>query len=316
MPRPGRRGRRSRVRRRFASEFMPQGSRASRVGDQIRDELAELLAREVHDPGIGFLTLTRVKVSPDLQQARVLLHDARRRKARKETAQGAGARDAVPAPADRPAAAAPARARAHFIFDESIEKQRSHRADPPGAQQRTEAEPSLPEPGKDDRDATTPAPMSSDRACRRSRRGRCRSSDEICDEILRRQRFLLTSHARPDGDSIGSQLAMAYALEALGKQVRIVNADAAPEHYLEFPGDRAHRDRASAGDRPTPTRVIVMECSDLAAPACSGLDGHFIINIDHHAGQPHVRRAQLARRVGRGLRRDGVRPDSRRSACR
>src|SRR3954454_8574129 len=49
---------------------MPQGSRASRVGDQIRAELAELLTREVHDPGIGFLTITHVKVSPDLQQAR------------------------------------------------------------------------------------------------------------------------------------------------------------------------------------------------------------------------------------------------------
>ena len=34
----------------------------------------------------------------------------------------------------------------------------------------------------------------------------------ICDALLSRQRFVLTSHARPDGDSIGSQLAMAYAL--------------------------------------------------------------------------------------------------------
>src|SRR5215212_2261393 len=59
---------------------------------------------------------------------------------------------------------------------------------------------------------------------------------KIRDEVLRRQRFLLTSHARPDGDSIGSQLAMAFALQALGKQVRIVNADPAPEHYQEFPG--------------------------------------------------------------------------------
>ena len=50
---------------------MPQGSRPSRVGDQIRSELASLLRREVHDPGIGFLTITSVKVSPDLQQARV-----------------------------------------------------------------------------------------------------------------------------------------------------------------------------------------------------------------------------------------------------
>jgi ribosome-binding factor A len=49
---------------------MPQGSRPERVGEEIRQELATLLAREVHDPGIGFVTITRVKVSPDLQLAR------------------------------------------------------------------------------------------------------------------------------------------------------------------------------------------------------------------------------------------------------
>ena len=50
---------------------MGQGSRPDRVADQIRGELASLLARDVHDPGIGFVTLTRVHVSPDLQAARV-----------------------------------------------------------------------------------------------------------------------------------------------------------------------------------------------------------------------------------------------------
>lgn len=50
---------------------MSQGSRPSRVGDQVRAEIADLLAREVHDPGIGFVTLTRVQISPDLQQARI-----------------------------------------------------------------------------------------------------------------------------------------------------------------------------------------------------------------------------------------------------
>jgi len=50
---------------------MGQGSRPDRVADQIRGELALLLAREVHDPGIGFVTLTRVQVTPDLQLARV-----------------------------------------------------------------------------------------------------------------------------------------------------------------------------------------------------------------------------------------------------
>ena len=50
---------------------MSQGSRPDRVADQLRAELAQLLSRKVHDPGIGFVTLTRVQVSPDLQSARV-----------------------------------------------------------------------------------------------------------------------------------------------------------------------------------------------------------------------------------------------------
>jgi ribosome-binding factor A len=50
---------------------MSQGSRSARVADQIRSELAMLLARELHDPGLGFVTITRVQVSPDLQHARV-----------------------------------------------------------------------------------------------------------------------------------------------------------------------------------------------------------------------------------------------------
>jgi ribosome-binding factor A len=50
---------------------MAQGSRPDRVADQLRSELATMLTREVHDPGLGFVTLTRVQVSPDLQQARV-----------------------------------------------------------------------------------------------------------------------------------------------------------------------------------------------------------------------------------------------------
>jgi ribosome-binding factor A len=50
---------------------MPQGYRPNRVADQIRAEISVMLAREVHDPGIGFITITRVLVSPDLQLARV-----------------------------------------------------------------------------------------------------------------------------------------------------------------------------------------------------------------------------------------------------
>jgi phosphoesterase RecJ-like protein len=104
----------------------------------------------------------------------------------------------------------------------------------------------------------------------------------IGDAIRTRRRFLLTSHARPDGDSIGSQLAMAFALDALGKSVRIVNADPAPDHYQDFPGmDRIEIAPAVNADTDA---VIVMECSDLSRAGVSGLEGSFIINIDHHAG--------------------------------
>jgi phosphoesterase RecJ-like protein len=103
------------------------------------------------------------------------------------------------------------------------------------------------------------------------------------DEIRRRQRFLLTSHARPDGDSIGSQLAMAFALDRLGKQVRVVNADRAPDHYQDFPG----MDRIEIVDRVDSSgvdAVIVMECGDLARTGIAGLEHPFVVNIDHHAG--------------------------------
>jgi len=66
------------------------GNRPERVGEAIRDELSTLLARDVHDPGIGFITLTTVKVSPDLQLARVYYTSMGDEKALKETAKALG----------------------------------------------------------------------------------------------------------------------------------------------------------------------------------------------------------------------------------
>ena len=64
---------------------MSQGSRPDRVADQIRAELATLLTRDVHDPGIGFVTITRVQVSPDIQLARVFYTVLGDEKARKNS---------------------------------------------------------------------------------------------------------------------------------------------------------------------------------------------------------------------------------------
>ena len=104
----------------------------------------------------------------------------------------------------------------------------------------------------------------------------------ICGEVWRHERFLITSHSRPDGDSIGSQLAFALALDALGKSCRIVNRDAPPPQFGSFPGvDRIEVAGAVEGEFDL---LFVMECSDLARPGVAGLGRYRAINIDHHAG--------------------------------
>jgi phosphoesterase RecJ-like protein len=104
----------------------------------------------------------------------------------------------------------------------------------------------------------------------------------ICRELRDRQRFLLTSHVRPDGDSIGSQMALAYALDRLGKKVRIVNHDPAAAGLQAFPGvssieiaDHVEGEYDAA---------IVLECGDLSRTGVTGLERFFIVNIDHHPG--------------------------------
>jgi len=98
-------------------------SRPSRVGDQIRVELADLLAREVHDPGIGFLTVTHVKVTPDLQQARVYYTTLGDDRARRES--GRALERAAPFLRRQLGRRLSLRRvpELQFFFDESIERQ-------------------------------------------------------------------------------------------------------------------------------------------------------------------------------------------------
>jgi len=64
-----------------------QGSRPDRVADQIRTEVAGLITRELQDPGLGFVTVTRVRVTPDLQIARIYYTTLGDAKARARTGQ-------------------------------------------------------------------------------------------------------------------------------------------------------------------------------------------------------------------------------------
>ena len=108
---------------------------------------------------------------------------------------------------------------------------------------------------------------------------------EIADAIRTRERFVIVSHVRPDGDAIGSQLAMTLALRSLGKQVRAVSRDKPPAPMLVFPGV-AEIEIADRVDDPGDA-VIVMECGDLQRTGIAGLERGFVINIDHHLGNTH-----------------------------
>jgi phosphoesterase RecJ-like protein len=102
-------------------------------------------------------------------------------------------------------------------------------------------------------------------------------------------RFLLTSHARPDGDAIGSVLALAEILDQLGRRVDIVLSDPIPATYSTLPNLHRIHHATSANDVVADPGVpaILLECDGIARTGLLGLEGRTLINIDHHAsGRP------------------------------
>jgi phosphoesterase RecJ-like protein len=98
-------------------------------------------------------------------------------------------------------------------------------------------------------------------------------------------RLLLTSHARPDGDAIGSVLALAEVLDQLGCKAEVILVDPIPYIYRTLPNLNRIHHTASANDvDPDPsTPAILLECDGIARTGLLGLEGRTLINIDHHA---------------------------------
>jgi ribosome-binding factor A len=65
-----------------------QGRRVDRIEEQLRIELSEILEREVQDPRVRLVTVTHVKVSPDLRHARVFVSSLGGAEERKKILQG------------------------------------------------------------------------------------------------------------------------------------------------------------------------------------------------------------------------------------
>ena len=101
-------------------------------------------------------------------------------------------------------------------------------------------------------------------------------------------RVLLTCHRNPDGDAIGSELALAELAEKIGVEAVIVNRDATPANLQMLPGaDRVITSNELPEDFPEKyDLVITVECPQIQRSGFEGLTRLPILNIDHHPDNP------------------------------
>jgi phosphoesterase RecJ-like protein len=104
---------------------------------------------------------------------------------------------------------------------------------------------------------------------------------QVVELIDSRSRFAITSHIRPDGDSLGSSLGLYWLLRSLDKDVEVIMRDPVPHAYKQLPGSQDVR-VTPAVDRQYDA-VFVIECSDITRPGLVDLDKQFVVNIDHHS---------------------------------
>jgi len=104
--------------------------------------------------------------------------------------------------------------------------------------------------------------------------------NEVLKEIESRERFLLTSHARADGDAVGSTLACSEILRQMGKLPEVILRDGVPRVYqqLPFAGRVVQAERVNGSY----DAAILLECDSVQRTRLEGLESHFLINIDHH----------------------------------
>ena len=104
--------------------------------------------------------------------------------------------------------------------------------------------------------------------------------NEVLHQIEQRETFVLTSHARADGDAVGSTLACGEILRGMGKQAEIVLRDGVPRVYQQLPfASRVIQAERVNGNFDA---AILLECDSIQRTRLEGLEGRFLINIDHH----------------------------------
>lgn len=104
---------------------------------------------------------------------------------------------------------------------------------------------------------------------------------QVIELIEKHERFAVTSHIRPDGDSLGSSLALCWILRGLRKDAEVIMCDQVPHAYAKLPGADAVRVVSDVDHHYD--AVFVIECSDVTRPGLPKLKDQFVVNIDHHS---------------------------------
>lgn len=108
-----------------------------------------------------------------------------------------------------------------------------------------------------------------------------RDARRALDFLRRARRIVITSHASPDGDSLGSALAMQQLAGALGIEGHVVQRDPHPASLGFLPG-MAVVEVAKEIDAAAFDLAVVLECPGITRPGLEGLQRLPILNIDHH----------------------------------
>lgn len=109
---------------------------------------------------------------------------------------------------------------------------------------------------------------------------------QIAEHLRATDNFLVTSHVSPDGDALGSMLAVGEVLDAMGKQVRLFNESGLPERFRWLsPRQKILRLLPDT----EPETIIVLDCGSPQRPGAllaPWLSSKTVVNIDHHLDNP------------------------------
>ena len=109
------------------------------------------------------------------------------------------------------------------------------------------------------------------------------SFEDIVHEIKKRDKILITTHINPEGDAIGSSLALAIALSSIGKKVSVYTADPVPTALKFLPHIEMVQQVKKVSERFD--AVIVVDCGDLERVGFlkpDNIPADVLLNVDHH----------------------------------